>query len=129
MATNRKRLRHSPPAVRNFGRCFTSMWTKPTSYSLNFAAARSGAAGAGRRLRPAALRMRWTLSRSRCGRKWATTKASSSSGKPVARRSSHTTARSSSLAFRGSLWGRLERSRHSAGPRRRHVRTVSVEIP
>jgi hypothetical protein len=58
MATNRKRLRHSPPAVRSLGRCFTSRWTKPSSYSLNLPAARSGAAGAGRRLRPAALRMR-----------------------------------------------------------------------
>jgi hypothetical protein len=45
-------------AVRSFGRCFTSRWTKPSSYSLNLAAARSGAAAAGRRLRPAALRMR-----------------------------------------------------------------------
>jgi hypothetical protein len=58
MATNRKRLRHSPSAVRSFGRCFTSRWMKPSSYSLNLPAARSGAAGAGRRLRPAALRMR-----------------------------------------------------------------------
>jgi hypothetical protein len=58
MATNRKRLRHSPSAVRSLGRCFTSRWMKPSSYSLNLPAARSGAAGAGRRLRPVALRMR-----------------------------------------------------------------------
>src|SRR4051812_20471410 len=70
MATNRKRLRGSPLLVRSLGRCFTSMWTKPSSYSLNLLATRSGAAGGGRRLRPAALRMRQTLSRSRCGRKW-----------------------------------------------------------
>src|SRR3954469_12980669 len=50
MATNRKRLRHAPSAVRSLGRCFTSRCTKPSSYSLNFAAARSGLAGA----RPAA---------------------------------------------------------------------------
>src|SRR4051812_17742406 len=40
MATNRKRLRHAPSAVRSLGRCFTSRCTKPSSYSLNFAAAR-----------------------------------------------------------------------------------------
>jgi hypothetical protein len=49
--------------------------------------------------------------------------------KPVARRSSHTTARSSSLAFQGSLWGWAERSRQSSGPRLRHLRTVSVLTP
>jgi hypothetical protein len=58
MATNRKRLRHSPPAVRSLGRCFTSTWTKPSSYSPKVPASRRGAAAAGRRLRPAALRMR-----------------------------------------------------------------------
>src|SRR4051794_29306304 len=42
MATNRKRSRHSPSAVRSSGRCFTSRCTKPSSYSLNFAAALSG---------------------------------------------------------------------------------------
>jgi integrase len=39
------------------------------------------------------------------------------------------TARSSSLAFQGSRCGRLERSRQSSGPRRRHLRTISVETP
>ena len=71
--------------------------------------------GGGRRLRPAALRMRQTLSRSRWGRKWRTTKVRSSRAKPVARRSSQTMARSSSLAFQGSLWGRAERSRQLPG--------------
>jgi hypothetical protein len=47
----------------------------------------------------------------------------------VARRSAQTTARSSSLAFQGSLRGRLERSRQSSGPRLRHLRTVSVLTP
>ena len=45
MATNRNRLRHAPSAVRSLGRCFTSRCTKPSSYSLNFAAARSGSGG------------------------------------------------------------------------------------
>src|SRR3954470_24390396 len=129
MATNRKRLRHSPSAVRSLGRCFTSTWTKPTSYSLNLPAAFSGVARTGRRLRPSALRMRYTLSRPRCGRKCRTTKVRSSSGKPVARRRAHTTARSSSLPFHGSLCGRLDRSRQSATPRLRHLRTVSVLTP
>src|SRR3954470_16119669 len=129
MATNRKRLRHSPSAVRSLGRCFTSTWTKPSSYSLNLLAGVSGSAGAGRRPRPAALRMRETLSRPRCGRKRRTTKVRSSSGKPVARRKAHTTARSSSLAFQGSLCGRLERSLQSSAPRLRHLRTVSVLTP
>jgi hypothetical protein len=47
----------------------------------------------------------------------------------VARRSAQTTARSSSLAFQGSLRGRLERSRQSVAPRLRHLRTVSVLTP
>jgi hypothetical protein len=47
----------------------------------------------------------------------------------VARRSSQTTARSSSLAFQGSRCGRLERSRQPSGPRLRHLRTVSVLTP
>ena len=37
-------------------------------------------------------------------------KVSASRGKPVERRSAHTMARSSSVAFQGSLWGRAERS-------------------
>src|SRR3954465_10677361 len=129
MATNRKRLRHSPSAVRSLGRCFTSTWTKPTSYSLNLPAAFSGVARTGRRLRPSALRMRYTWSRPRCGRKCRTTKVRSSSGKPVARRRAQTTARSSPLPFHGSLGGRLDRSRQSATPRLRHLRTVSVLTP
>src|SRR3954465_4543700 len=56
-------------------------------------------------------------------------KVRSSSGKPVARRRAQTTARSSSLAFQGSLRGRLERSRQSSAPRLRHLRTVSVLTP
>src|SRR3954447_13763637 len=48
---------------------------------------------------------------------------------PVAWRSAQTMARSSSLAFHGSVWGRAERSWQSAGPRLRHLRMVSVETP
>ena len=44
-----------------------------------------------------------TASRLRCGRKWVTTKVRSSRGKPVACRRAQTMARSSSLAFQGSL--------------------------
>src|SRR3712207_1726766 len=44
-----------------------------------------------------------TASRFRCGRKWVTTKVRSSRGKPVAWRRAQTMARSSSLAFQGSL--------------------------
>src|SRR3954465_8506599 len=42
MATNRKRLRSSPSLVRSLGRCFTSTWTKPSSYSLNLLAGGRG---------------------------------------------------------------------------------------
>ena len=56
-------------------------------------------------------------------------KVRSSSGKPVARRKAQTMARSSSLAFQGSLCGRAERSWQSAGPRLRHLRMVSVDTP
>ena len=45
------------------------------------------------------------------------------------RRRAQTMARSSSLAFQGSLCGRLERSWQSAGPRLRHLRMVSVLTP
>src|SRR4051794_20938559 len=60
---------------------------------------------------------------------WVRMKVRSSSGKPVARRKAQTMARSSSLAFQGSLCGRAERSWQSAGPRLRHLRMVSVETP
>src|SRR5215207_8885307 len=69
---------------------------------------------------------RWRL---RWGRKWVTTKVRSSKGKPVARRSAQTMARSSSVAFQGSLCGRLEWSWQSAAPRLRHLRMVSVDTP
>ena len=55
-----------------------------------------------------------------------TTKVRSSSGKPVACRRAQTIARSSSVAFHGSLFGRLEWSWQSCTPRLRHLRTVSV---
>jgi hypothetical protein len=58
-----------------------------------------------------------------------TTKVRSSRGKPVARRSAQTIARSSSLAFQRSLCGRAERSWQASGPRLRHLRIVSVETP
>ena len=68
-------------------------------------------------------------SRLRCGRKCVTTKVRSSSGKPVARRRAQTIARSSSVAFQGSLCGRLEWSWQSSAPRLRHLRMVSVLTP
>ena len=40
------------------GQVLQSTWTKPSSYSLNLPAGFSGLVGTGRRLRPAALRMR-----------------------------------------------------------------------
>src|SRR5829696_2216538 len=61
--------------------------------------------------------MRQMLWRVRCGRKWATTKVRPSSAKLVARGSTQTTARSSSVAFQGSLCGLAEWSRQSSGPR------------
>ena len=73
--------------------------------------------------------MRQTLSRFRCGGKWATTKVRSSRAKLVARRKAQTTARSSSVALQGKRWGVGERSRQSSGPRLRHLRTVSVLTP
>ena len=83
----------------------------------------------GRRLSPTARRMRQTLSRLRRGKKWLTTKVRSSRAKLVARRSAQTTARSSSVAFQGSLCGLAERSRQSPAPRLRHLRTVSALTP
>ena len=47
----------------------------------------------------------------------------------IPRRKAQTTARSSSVAFQGSLCGRLERSRQSVAPRLRHLRMVSVLTP
>ena len=107
------------------------MCTKPRSYSLKRPWPRFGRseAGGGRRLRPAALKMRQTLSRLRCGRKCVTTKVRSSRAKLVARRRAQTTARSSSVAFQGSRCGLAERSRQSPGPRLRHLRMVSVLTP
>src|SRR5215210_443119 len=56
-------------------------------------------------------------------------KVRSSSGKPVAWRRAQTIARSSSVAFQGSLCGRLEWSRQSWAPRLRHLRMVSGLTP
>jgi hypothetical protein len=77
--------------------------------------------GGGRRLGPSALRMRQMLSRFRCGKKWVTAKVRSSREKRVALRGAQTMARSSSVAFQGSLWVRTEWSRQSEGPRWRHI--------
>ncbi len=85
--------------------------------------------GLGLRFSPSARRMRQMLSRLRCGRKWRSTKVRSSRAKRVARRRAQTTARSSSLDFQGSRCGRAKRSRQSATPRLRHLRTVSVLTP
>src|SRR4051812_34005887 len=53
-------------------------------------------------------------------------KVRSSSGKPVACLRAQTIARSSCVAFQGSLCGRLEWSWQSLAPRLRHLRMVSV---
>ena len=82
-----------------------------------------------RRRRPSARRMRQTLCRFRRGRKCRSAKVRSSRAKRVARRTVQTTARSSSVAFQGNLRGRAEWSRQSCGPRRRHLRMVSVLTP
>ena len=63
------------------------------------------------------------------GRKCVTMKVRSSSGKPVAWRRAQTMARSSSVAFQGSLCGRLLWSWQSLGPRLRHLRMDSVLTP